>query len=335
MRLVAVDRLKPGMVVGKTIFGSSGQILLRQGVELTDRYIAHLRNHFIEVIYVSTGSDVPPQDVISDQTRVRALAETKRLLGQVKRGTSLEVEQVHQALIGIIDELLLQEEVMINLVDIRSFDEELFHHSVNVAILAVIVGIELDYSKRRLQNLAVGALLHDIGKLFSDDDVEHVTIGCNILRNNGNIDSKIITAIYQHHEHWDGKGYPDRLSGSEICRDARILQVTNVFDHMSANSRYPMEEVIEFLMALSGTRFEPATVRAFLNCVSFYPVGTRVTLNTGEYGVVVKANRGFPTRPVVQILGNQYGLVNPPYELDLTMHPTYFVVNCLDNRVEE
>lgn len=323
------------MVVGKTIFGSSGQILLRQGVKLTKRYIAHLQDHFIDVIYISTGSDVAPDDVISDQTRIKALTETKRVLSQVKRGAELEVEQVHEVLIGIIDELLLQDDLMINLVDIRSHDEELFHHSVNVAILSVIVGIELKFSQKKLRELAISALLHDIGKLFPQEEGEHVTLGRRILRRKSNIDARIVKAVYQHHEHWDGRGYPEGLCGTEICQDARILAVTNIFDHMSANSRYPLEEVIEYLMALSGTQFEPETVRAFLNCVSFYPVGTKVELNTGESGIVVKSNRGFPTRPVIRVVRSLFGPVEPSYEIDLTAHPTYFVKNKMDDSIED
>lgn len=322
------------MVVGKTIIGSNGQILLRQGVKLTDRYIDHLRRHWIEVVYISTGSNVAPQDVIRDQTRIKALSETRQVLGRVKRGADLEIEQVNQVLVAIIDELLLQDSLMINLVDIRSHDEELFHHSVNVAILSTIVGIELEYSQKKLRKLAVSALLHDIGKLFSEDEREHLKLARRLLREKSDLDAGVVNAICQHHEHWDGQGYPAGLSGSEICQDARILQVTNTFDNMSTNSRYPMEEVIEYLMGQSGTQFEPASVRAFLNCVSFYPVGTMVELNTGERGVVLRSNRGFPTRPVVRVEQNQFGKVEPCYEVDLAVHPTYFVKNRLDEVTE-
>lgn len=314
------------MVVGRTIFGSSGQILLKQGVQLTERYIDNMRQHYIEVVYISTGSGVTPQDVISDETRVKALTETKRVLHEVKRGAGLEVERVHQVLISIIDELLLQDELMINLVDIRSHDEELFHHSVNVAILSVILGIELNYSEKRLKPLAVAALLHDLGKVLAENEDDHVLLGVKLLKEGGIKDPRILQAVGQHHERWDGQGVPQGLAGEEISPDARILQVANTFDLMSANSRYPMEEVVEYLMAGSGSSFEPNAVRSFLNCVSFYPVGTRVELNTGEQGVVARANRGFPTRPVVRICSNLFGPVEPRYELDLLAHPTYFIV---------
>ena len=161
LKLVAVSRLKPGMVVARSIFGNTGQRLLRQGVEITDRYIQQLQRYGIGVIYVSTGQDVVPRDVISDETRQQAVRETKRVLQNVQRGAALEMESIHEVLVKIIDELFLQDDIMVNLVDIRSHDEELFSHSVNVAILSVITGIELELSQEELQTLATVGLLHE------------------------------------------------------------------------------------------------------------------------------------------------------------------------------
>lgn len=334
MRIVGVDDLKPGMVLGKTILGNQGQILLRQGVTLTEGYIEYLRKYAIVAVYISTGRGVVVRDVISDETRIRALQGTRDVLSQVKRGAPLEVEKVNQVLVEVIDELLLQDDIIINLVDLRSFSEDLFSHSVNVAILAVIIGIELEYNRAQLRNLALAALLHDIGLLFVADQVEtvHPRLGSDYLRKSGKISSFIAETILQHHEHWDGHGYPRNLKGNEIHERARIIAVANVFDRLSANNQYPMEEVIEYLMAKSGTEFEPRIVRTFLDCVSFYPVGTLVELNTGEQGVVVHSNKGFPTRPVVRVEKNMYGeAVVPGYNVNLVEKPTYFVRKKLDN----
>ena len=331
MRIVGVDDLKPGMVLGKTILGNQGQILLRQGVTLTEGYIEYLRKYAIVAVYISTGRGVVVRDVISDETRIRALQGTRK----IEQGkTNLNVEKVNQVLVEVIDELLLQDDIIINLVDLRSFSEDLFSHSVNVAILAVIIGIELEYNRAQLRNLALAALLHDIGLLFVADQVEtvHPRLGSDYVGKSGKISSFIAETILQHHEHWDGHGYPRNLKGNEIHERARIIAVANVFDRLSANNQYPMEEVIEYLMAKSGTEFEPRIVRTFLDCVSFYPVGTVVELNTGEQGVVVHSNKGFPTRPVVRVEKNMYGeAVVPGYYVNLVEKTTYFVRKKLDN----
>ncbi|MDI9485243.1 MAG: HD domain-containing protein [Bacillota bacterium] len=325
MRLVAVSRLKPGMVVAKSIFGNTGQRLLRQGVAITERYIEQLRRYGIEVVYISSDQDIELRDVISEETRQMAVRETKRVLENVQRGATLEMGKVHDVLVKIIDELFEQEDIMVNLVDIRSHDEELFSHSVNVAILSVITGMELELGQKDLETLATVGLLHDIGRLFCEDE-QHLAKGKEILECNGNVEPKVVRAVYQHHEHWDGTGFPEGLAGKEISRYARIVAVADKFDWMSANNRYPIEEVIAYIMAMSGVEFEPQAVRAFLNCVSFYPVGTRVELNTGSSGIVVEANRGFPTRPIVRVDRNIFGALEPPVELNLLGHPTYFIV---------
>mgnify|MGYP000850519260 CR=1 FL=1 len=253
------------------------------------------------------------------------ISETRKMLENVKRGSDLEVQRVHEVLNKIIDELMGRDDIMINLVDIRSFDEALFSHSVNVAILSVITGLELHFPQDQLRSLATGALLHDVGLLFCADE-DHPKVGRDVLEKNGFEDSSVLVAVHHHHEWWNGAGYPGGLSGKDISRLARIIAVANTFDNMSANNKYPMEKVIEHIMAMSGTQFDPQSARAFVQCVSFYPVGTRVELNTGSSGFVVETNRGFPTRPIVRIDQNLYGPLTPAIDVNLVEHPAYFIV---------
>lgn len=336
MILVRVQDLKPGMILGRTILGSTGQVLLRQGVELTDNYITFLNKHLIDVVYIARDDHVPVEDVISDQTRIQALNTTREVLTSVKDGAKLEIGKIQEALVTVIDELLLKDEVMINLVDIRSYSEELFSHTLNVSILAAILGIELQYNKFELTDLTTAALLHDIGLLFVSDEEyqEHPRVGAQILRKSGRVSSKIIASVIQHHENYDGTGFPKGFADDHIQDFARIIRITDTFDQLSANNRYPIEEAIEYLMAGSGTLFEPRLVRKFLECVSFYPAGTKVKLNTGEIGTVVKANKGFPTRPVVRIDQNILGTkVRPTYHLDLVKEKTYFITSKSDEAI--
>ncbi|NLJ79719.1 MAG: HD domain-containing protein, partial [Firmicutes bacterium] len=207
MRLVAIEDLKPGLILGKTVVGNQGQILLRQGVKLTAGYIQYLENYSFTAVYISSGRGVVVEDVVSDETRLRALRETRRVLAKVKRGAPLEVGEINKVLVAVIDELLLQDDVMVNLVDLRSFDEELFGHSVNVAILAVLAGMENNFQKEKLKDLAQAALLHDLGYLFTAEknSAEHVHLGLDFLRKSG-LKASVLEPIFQHHERWDGNG---------------------------------------------------------------------------------------------------------------------------------
>lgn len=332
MRIVSIKSLKPGMTLGKTIIGNSGQILLKQGILLTSGYIRFLRKYPLEAVYISTGRDVIVEDVISDETRLKAIAKTQDVLTKVKSGAELKTPGISEILVTLIDELLLQDDIMINLVDLRSFDEDLFSHSVNVAVTALILGMEYKYNMEHLRNLALASLLHDIGRalLKEQNDMEHVNLGVNLLKKN-KLKKVIIDTVSQHHERWDGNGYPNRLQGNEISEYARIIQVANVFDRLSANNRYPMEEVVEYLMGKSGEEFDPKAVKRFMGCVSFYPVGTIVELNSKEVGVVIKANKGFPTRPAVRIEENIHGdKIENGYVVDLMEKRTLFVTKRLD-----
>lgn len=333
MRIVPVHSLKPGMVLGRTIVGNQGQILLRQGVLLTDGYISFLKRYPLQAVYVSTGRDVEVADVVSDETRLKAVQATRAVLSQVKQGAELQIEKLNEVLVTVIDELLHQDSIMINLVDLRAFNEDLFSHGVNAAILSVLLGIECGLGRDELGLVAQAALLHDVGYLLVSEERAslHVEMGVERLRKSG-ISQDVLEPIAHHHERWDGVGYPNQLKGNAINELARIIQITNVFDRLSANNRYPLEEVIEYLMANSGQEFEPRAVRQFINCVSFYPVGTEVELNTGERGFVIKANKGFPTRPVIRIEKNMYGnTVEPGYSVDLVRKTTYFVKRKLGN----
>lgn len=333
LRVVRIKDLKSGMVLGRTIIGNQGQILLKQGVVLTEGYIDYLKKYPLGAVYIFSGKDVIVEDVISDRTRLQAIQGTREMVEQVKRGVPLEAEKINQVLISIIDELLLQDEIMINLVDLRSFNEDLFSHSVNVAILATIVGIELNYHVEKLKILAQAALLHDLGQLFINENnfMDHVELGVELLHKY-NFNKNVLEPILHHHERWDGNGYPNRIQNEEINELARIIQVANIFDLLSTNTYYSLEEVIEYLMANSGHEFDPLCVRTFINCVSFFPVGTEVKLNTGETGIVIQANKGFPTRPIIRVKKNMYGhQMEQGYTVDLLEKTTYFVTQQLDD----
>lgn len=285
MRIFSVNSLKPGMRLGKTIVADQGQVLLRQGVVLTERHINYLQRYRLQVVYVSTSRDVVVEDVISDHIRLKAVAETRDILAKVRTGGPLELENVSAVLLAMVDELLLQDDIMVNLVELRSFDEDLFSHSVNVAILSLLIGIDYNYKPEKLRALALAALLHDIGQIFAagETDKSHVELGVDFLRRNG-INRSVLQSVLQHHERWDGTGYPNQLQGEEISEPARIIRVTDTFDRLSANNRYPLEKVVRYLMEGSGKEFEPRSVKTFVNSVFFYPVGTEVELNTAKRG---------------------------------------------------
>jgi HD-GYP domain-containing protein (c-di-GMP phosphodiesterase class II) len=236
--------------------------------------------------------------------------------------------------------------LMINVLDIRTHDDYTFAHSVNVCSFAILVGISMGLNNLALREMGVGALMHDLGKTLipqevlnkpgklTEEEYEMVKLhafdGFNILKHQeiGLLSAHI---SLQHHERFDGTGYPRGLAGEDIHPYARIVAVADVYDAMVSDRiyrpRFLPHDAAQWLTAQSDRLFARDVVRAFLQRVVFYPVGTMVRLSNGVVGVVVDVNQPMTTRPVVRVLydaSNQE--VGEAYEIDLVKHLEYSII---------
>jgi len=348
MRALSIDKIKAGMKVGRTIYSASGKVLLTAGMVLTDNYIKRLRELEIMSLYIVDDQlgEVEIDDIISEQTRREALLATREAMNVIKAGGHLDARKVNRVINDMIDEILANPNLVVSLVDIRAMNDYTFGHSVNVAVLSLIMGMAMGYDQLCLKNLATGALFHDIGKTMIPEELlhkvspleheeyseiqKHTTLGFEILRKIEGVSLLSAHVALQHHERINGDGYPRGLKGAEIHEFARIVAIAEVYDAMTTDTyyrpRYEPELALEFIFAHAGSYFDPRLVKVFAGSIAFFPVGNLVLLNTGEKGVVVKVHKNMPTRPVVRVLVDSHGnRVEPPFEVDLTRHPTYFV----------
>ncbi len=339
MRKVGLQHLQGNERLGRAIFDEEGRVLLREGVVLKQGFIEKLLSLGIGSVYIedalSQGIDV--QDVVAEETRQeskKAIAETMRRF--VRHG-ELSLRGVVASAQKVIDEILLQKEVMFNLVDVRAKEDNLFSHSVNVCILAVMTGVNMGYNLALLKELAAGALLHDVGMLAIMKEMvpgsgrqevdwtryrEHPKRGYDLL-NQQSISSYVKVIALTHHEKCDASGFPLGLKGEEINEMVKIISVCDAFDRIvhGKRERYdvPPFQAIEFLEA-SRQLFEPLVVDKFVRNVSLYPSGYRVRLNDGRQCVVVRQNQGFASRPVVRQLEDA-----GQKEIDLSSELTLFI----------
>ncbi|MFO0698931.1 MAG: HD domain-containing phosphohydrolase [Nitrospira sp.] len=218
---------------------------------------------------------------------------------------------------------------------------------LNVAILGSRVGIGLGYYGEELQRLALAGLVHDIG-LFA--------VPPQLLTKPGRLTPEERTLIEQHpergaeiilacnpafhwlapltcqaHERWNGQGYPHRLKGRQIHEMAQICGLVDVFDALVSERPYrtrlfPHEAIKELLVTERAT-FPREILKALVEQLSVYPLGTTVRLTTEEVGVVVKINTRYPLRPVVKVTGSEQG--GEPRELDLSLTPLIAVVETI------
>lgn len=354
MRLIPIEKARVGMILGKNIYGTSGQVLLNEGVKLTEKYLSLLANYGVSSLYIknSPDDDIVIDDIVSEKTRLLALNTTRKIVDKIKVGSGIDAKEVKLIIDNIINDILKNPNLVINLVDIRSADDYLFGHSVNAAVLSTLVGVAFGYNQTKLYNLAVGALFHDIGKIKINPEILHKTgpltpeekadlkkhpdFGFDILRSNPDISLLSAHVAYQHHEWFDGNGYPRGLKGEEIHHFARIVSVTQTYDLLTSDTpqraRYSTSEAVEYLMACSGSMFDPEVVRTFLSSVAIYPVGTQVQLNTGDSGIVVKVYKNYPTRPVIRIIRNPFGIkIDHSYEVDLLDKKTLFITRVIED----
>lgn len=313
------------MILARSVYGPEGRLLLNAGVSLTAKYIFFLRQYNVLAVNIQSSLDacLPQNDnILEDEvklwaaTAVRQWATTnnsaKQFTGVVKR-----VED-------IVDEILSGKVPLANLAEISSADTYTFTHSVDVCSMAIYCGIKLNYARSRLILLGIGSLLHDLGKVQVDPDIlnkagsldkeefskimKHPVLGYSMLKEdiNTNIDARSAVILLNHHERFDGTGYPRKLKGKEIDEMSTICAVSDVYNAMVTDRVYrkalPQNEVYEMLLASGNQMFNMETLQAFLQCINPYPEGTFVKLNTGHIGFVIHVDSVLPFRPVLQLI---------------------------------
>ncbi len=208
------------------------------------------------------------------------------------------------------------------MVDLKIFDDYTFYHSVNVAVLSLIIGISVDLPRPELYKLGLGALLHDIGKVFIskkilskegpldieefDEIRKHPTLGYEYLTKHYDVPAKSNLGALQHHERYDGSGYPSNLKDESISDFGRIIAIADVYDALTSDRPYRKallpSDAMEYVMGGSGSMFDPQYVLKFTRKVAAYPLGTIVRLSNGSVGIVVLNYEDCCTRPRIRLV---------------------------------
>lgn len=327
MRLVSVDKLNSEVRLAKTIYDSFGSVLLKKGTALNNSYINSLKKLRIKSVYVDDGTIGPitVDEAVSDETRSQVFYVAREALLSIKEGTPIHQKKVENAVNKLIDQILQHKDTIIHLIDIRSMHDHTFCHSVNVCILSIMTGLSLGYDEIKLKELGIGALLHDVGKAKLLEVVNserqlteqcyqlvqrHCDLGYEVL-SKSNINIFAAEIARQHHERYNGKGYPRGLSGKGILEYARIVAIADVYDALISDRPYRdrilPNEVINMIRSGAGTDFDPDIVEKFISNVAPYPVGTIVRLNTGLKGVVVGVKKTEPGKPIIKLLYDHTG----------------------------
>lgn len=353
MRQVSVNRLKTGDILGRTIYSNHGRVLLGRGVALSPPYIVRLRELGITIVHIDDEEtrDIIINDVISEEHRREATISIEQSCEAVRIGKDFSGFEVKKAISHIVEDILFQKDILLSLMDMRSFDNQMFSHAVSVSVLSTVLGKALGLDKENLDALAVGALLHDIGTVtlpkeliskrapFTPQEMAlyktHTQHGFDILREKRELSLLSAHIAFQHHEWQNGSGYPRQLTGDHIHSLAQIVGIADFYDNLvnegPGHSRTLPHVACEIIMGSAGKLFDHDLVITFLKHVAAYPTGCTVKLNSGEIGIIVDQNKSLPTRPIVRVLAGDSDLAYVQVkEYDLVEARTTFIEGILE-----
>ena len=230
---------------------------------------------------------------------------------------------------------------------------ELAKSSVNIAILSIIIATHLELPRHRVLQIATGALLHDIGMLKVPDSIigkegaldetetqlmrSHTFYGYKMIVNELLYADEVGKAAVQHHERWDGDGYPGRLSGQNIDIGARVISVADAFEAMVSPKAYRDSMVgyqaMRNLLSDNARRFDPDIIKAMIQSMGIYPIGSIVLMNNSSIARVIESNREAPLRPVIRILIDEFAhpfTLNEGELINLMENRTLFIARAID-----
>ncbi len=295
-------------------------------------------------VFEWTRSIINPVSVTEEISKAKRVKHEAKIaihdiMGEVKMGRQVEVEQAEHVVEKMVDSIFRNVDALTSLSRIKQADQYLFMHSVNVCVLMISFCRFMGIDREVVQKVGVGALLHDIGKMkvpqavlnktskLTDSEFltmqKHVTFSRAMLVDSPGIPGEAVDVAYEHHERYDGAGYPNRLKGDAISRFGQMASIADVYDAITSDRVYHkgMEpaEAIRKIFEWSKHHFNEELAHWFIKCVGIYPVGTLVRLESGLLAVVAEPGQTSILHPLVRAVydSNKNRLLVHPVDIDL------------------
>lgn len=330
IKIVDINKVNAGMLIGKTIYDNNGRILIRKDQMLSKFIIDRLKEYGFDLICIE--DEIKEKEISSDVLSEEIKNKITNDLRNINILSTIKNAQ------EIVDSIFLEKNLSFETTDIRNKDNYIFRHSVMVAEFSVAIGTGLQMNKHDLLDLAVAALLHDLGKMCINrgimakfnlpDDVReyqdnmHSAYAYNMLYNNSSVKSTTKNGILFHHKNEDGSGYPKELPAPTHIF-AKIIHVADCYDNLISckdGNRLTPAQALEYIFAHTGndSMFNYDVVNIFKRYIPIYPKGMCVKLSNEMNGIIIDNKNKL--RPIVRIsIGKQHKDIDLNKILNITI----------------
>lgn len=334
MRLIPLSELKVNDILDQDIENSAEVIIVSSGTRITNAILNRILDLQIDYIYIkdhNSRSEPEPEPVsLSFEEKLNNEFSTtvdsfKNVFMSAKFGEKIVIDEFRASIKPLVSEIAKNNNILGNLRKIKRNDAYTYKHSINVGLISVMLGKWLNYTENDLTNLVIAGMLHDIGKCkipshiinkqgpLNDSEFEiiksHSDLGYELLCETDNISDDVKLGVRQHHERFNGSGYPFGIKGCAIHEFGRVIAIADIFDAMTSDRSYKSKmspfTVAEYIRDLSFTHLDPNLTSVFLKKIGTFYVGNIVRLNDGNNGEVILVNESNHTKPLIKV-GSQF-----------------------------
>lgn len=297
-------------------------------------------------IHSVLGFDSPPEKLSTFEKEIlqteKVYKNTRILVAdfmdKIAMGGGVDGQLAKEAVAECVNSVLKSPDAMLWLTQLKNKDEYTAQHSMNVCVLAIILGRHINLSEKNLNILGLCGMMHDMGKMLIPlnilnkpgtlelEEMEimqtHTTLGAELLTSSNDISSSAIQVACNHHERLDGKGYCRHISQAAISQYTRMVAIVDMYDAMTSDRVYqkskPHLDTTSAMIDEAGPHLDPALVVKFIESIGVYPPGCLIELTNGAVGIVVEVNEKTKLRPrIVTILDKEKNAV-PERNIDLS-----------------
>lgn len=330
---VSVQDCQPGMAIAEDIYNEYGAVVVTEGTLLDEYILGRIKD--LGLVKIKIYGENEEMIVAGGTELFRAqynenLSNVKNLLHDISSGKEVDSQKVSLVTNSLLSRINENRDIVNCINEMRTTDEYLYTHSINVSLLSMLIGKWLKYDYKKVKALVTAGFLHDIGKgrisqailnkpgALTDEEFEemkkHPAYGFQIAEKIPEINEDILKAILMHHEREDGSGYPLGLKSEQIHDFAKIVAVADMYDAMTSNRSYRTMicpfDVIETMERDNFGTLDHRVVSVFLKNIASYYMGDFVKLSNGDIGEIVYINPFNVSKPIIRAANTYIDLSN-------------------------